>query len=337
MTVSPTIVPVNTAIENWLSVLDKINELIDFADNYTVSVDTSANGSLSTGNGYVNGIFSALTLACSTIRGGNVQANGTLTIYANLISVGNSTVNTVANSTQITVSKIVLGNTTVGFIANTTGIRLNGKDYANLDPFVIVANNGVDIGTRPRINFIEGDNITLDVVDDAGNSEVMVTINSTGGGGNASVAGTNTQVQYNDSGNMGAGAGLTFIKTSNTLNVANAVNTQVLLFPMARFNQIYANSATVSSVVLDSFFLADYRSAKYLLTIKDNTANAYQTTEILAIHNDGAAQMTEYGTIFTNTDIATFTVSTNATHMILNYAGGTANTTIKGIRELIAV
>jgi hypothetical protein len=39
-----------------------------------------------------------------------------------------------------------------------------------------------------------------------------------------SVAGSNTQVQFNDSGFSNASAGFTFIKTSNTLNVSNNVN-----------------------------------------------------------------------------------------------------------------
>src|SRR5688572_8841131 len=115
-----TIVPVNTAIENFQSVFDKINLLIDLANQYAVTVDLTANGSVSTGNGFVNGIFSSTTFAATTIRGGNVQSQGTLAIFANTWSLGNSTVNTVANSTQITALIITLGNTTVGFMANTT-------------------------------------------------------------------------------------------------------------------------------------------------------------------------------------------------------------------------
>src|SRR5678815_2107665 len=106
MTVS--IVPVNTAIENFQSVFDKINLLIDLANQYAVTVDLTANGSVSTGNGFVNGIFAANTFAANVIRGGNVQANGTLAIYCSTLSVGNSTVNTVANSTQITASNLTV-------------------------------------------------------------------------------------------------------------------------------------------------------------------------------------------------------------------------------------
>jgi hypothetical protein len=43
-------------------------------------------------------------------------------------------------------------------------------------------NTGADVGTRPRLNFIEGANITLTVSDDAGSDEIDITIASTASG-----------------------------------------------------------------------------------------------------------------------------------------------------------
>lgn len=48
-------------------------------------------------------------------------------------------------------------------------------------------NSGADIGTRPRLNLIEGANIALTIADDAGDNEVDITITSSGGGGSADV------------------------------------------------------------------------------------------------------------------------------------------------------
>lgn len=42
-------------------------------------------------------------------------------------------------------------------------------------------NSGATVGTRRRLNLIEGSGVTLTIADDAGNEEVDVTINSTGG------------------------------------------------------------------------------------------------------------------------------------------------------------
>jgi len=323
--------------KNFLSVFTKINLLIDLANQYAVTVDLTANGSVSTGNGFVNGIFASNTFAANVIRGGNVQANGTLAIFANTWSLGNSTVNTVANSTQITALNITLGNTTVGFMANTTLIRLNSKTYSNLDPHVVVANNNVNIGDRPRVNFLQGGTTSIAVVDNVANNTVDITISSTGGSGNGVPSGSNTTVQFNDSGTFGGSSGFVFDKTTNNASLANTLTLNILNFGEGRMSQIYANSSVLTEIVLDSFFLADYRSAKYQLSIKDNTANAYQTTEILLIHAGGQAYMTEYATIFTNTDIASFTATVNTTHLILGYTGATNNTTVKGFRQAIAV
>jgi hypothetical protein len=48
---------------------------------------------------------------------------------------------------------------------------------------VAVENNGTLVGTRRTINFIPGTNVTLNIADDAGNEEVDVTINASGGAG----------------------------------------------------------------------------------------------------------------------------------------------------------
>ena len=46
---------------------------------------------------------------------------------------------------------------------------------------------GSAAGTRRKINFIAGSNVTITAADDSGNEEVDVTINATGGGGGVSL------------------------------------------------------------------------------------------------------------------------------------------------------
>jgi len=46
-------------------------------------------------------------------------------------------------------------------------------------------NAGADIGTRPRLNFNEGANITLTIMDDAIDNEIDIDIAAAGGGGTA--------------------------------------------------------------------------------------------------------------------------------------------------------
>ena len=49
-------------------------------------------------------------------------------------------------------------------------------------------NSGATVGTRRRLNFIEGSNITLTIADDAGNEEVDITIAASGGGSGHTIA-----------------------------------------------------------------------------------------------------------------------------------------------------
>ena len=59
---------------------------------------------------------------------------------------------------------------------------------ADTNARIAVEKNGSSIGTRRSINFIEGSNVNLTIVDDASSEEVDVTINSTAsGGGGASL------------------------------------------------------------------------------------------------------------------------------------------------------
>lgn len=63
--------------------------------------------------------------------------------------------------------------------------NLSGQ-LADAQKVTIRRNSGGDVGTRSRLNLIEGANVTLTVADDAGGQEVDITIASSGGGGGAS-------------------------------------------------------------------------------------------------------------------------------------------------------
>ncbi len=63
-------------------------------------------------------------------------------------------------------------------------------DHSSASRVTVRKNSGADVGTRARINLIEGSNITLTVADDAGGGEVDVTIAASGGGGGGGNVGT---------------------------------------------------------------------------------------------------------------------------------------------------
>ena len=63
-------------------------------------------------------------------------------------------------------------------------------DVAVTGTLVVRKNSGADVGTRPRLNFIEGSNVTLTVADDAGGDEIDITIDAALAGGTISGSGT---------------------------------------------------------------------------------------------------------------------------------------------------
>ena len=65
-------------------------------------------------------------------------------------------------------------------------------------------NSGATVGTRRRINFIEGSNITLTIADDAGSEEVDVTINASGSGAASSGVGLLFEAEQGEEGQRGA-------------------------------------------------------------------------------------------------------------------------------------
>lgn len=87
---SRTISNVVIASDSFYSWVVKTNETIEvLLDTVTVKANTA--GDLTSGNGFVNGIFGANTLTATDIRGGNVTTNSVVTFTTNT-NIGNSTV-----------------------------------------------------------------------------------------------------------------------------------------------------------------------------------------------------------------------------------------------------
>lgn len=83
---------------------------------------------------------------------------------------------------------------------------------------------------------------------------------------------------------------------------------------------------------VDSFLINTYRSAEYSVSIKDNVANGYQFTKVLVIHDGTNAYLTEYGTVYSNASLGTFTTLQNTTAVCLAFTPTSANSTINGTR-----
>ena len=108
-----------------------------------------------------------LTALAGLATTGLIARTGAGTAATRSVAVGGTAGLSVSNGDG------VAGNPTINFGSTNDS---NGRVAVN-------KNSGATVGTRRRINFIEGSNVTLTVADDAGNEEVDVTIAATGGGG----------------------------------------------------------------------------------------------------------------------------------------------------------
>lgn len=124
---------INAAADTFNVWLSKTNLVLNAISTVVMTVNSSAGGDITTGNGSVNGVFGATILVTPTLRGGNVTTTNVLTIVSNvtignssMVTVGNSTINATMNSSLLTV-----GNINVGTLTATTGIFPAGITYSN--------------------------------------------------------------------------------------------------------------------------------------------------------------------------------------------------------------
>lgn len=156
----------------------------------------SVSGNITAGNVRYNGIIS--TVGNATM--GNIASTGAVSAYGNvtggnLITGGNITGNIITATTQFSTTGTVNG----GNITATGTVSAGGNVIAQ----GIVSATGNIKTAQYFIGNFQG-NIT----------------------GNLSVGGSNTQVLFNNNGNVGAAGGLTYNSGSNTLGVLGVVSAQ---------------------------------------------------------------------------------------------------------------
>ena len=138
-----TITPINPVTDTIDTVINQVNAVIDVIATEALTANNNANGGFVTGNSQLFGIFTANTIAVyDELRGGNVQSGGLLTLGSNLtqnnsykITLGNTSVNAVVNSTVFTIANnshdstlnkidLRIGTNSVNSIVNSTSFFL---------------------------------------------------------------------------------------------------------------------------------------------------------------------------------------------------------------------
>jgi hypothetical protein len=134
-----------------------------FLDGY--SRNTSLDGYVPTSR--------TITAGTGLTGGGTLAANRTISLQSGLLDgyALTSTVTSLTNNLQAQIN----------FVEDTLDGYIEG--------ITVRRNTGSNIGTQPRINFIEGSGVNLSITNDSGNSEIDITISSSGGSGSGTVVG----------------------------------------------------------------------------------------------------------------------------------------------------
>ncbi len=94
--------------------------------------------------------------------------------------------------------------------------------------------------------------------------------------------------------------------------------------------------SSTSATTVASHAAATYRSVKYQVQITQGSA--YHSTELNAIHDGTTVYLTEYGTIFSGSSLATFDATISSGNMLLQVTmGSNTSSTIKVISSAISV
>jgi hypothetical protein len=108
---------------------------------------------------------------------------------------------------------------------------------------------------------------------------------------------------------------------------------------ITQFNPITNGAFTTtgtSAQTIDSYLMASYTSAEYLVNISDNNANNHYTSKILTAHNGSSVYSTEYAAVTTTaTSLGVFSVSTDGTSLQLVFTPTSSNTSVKFVRVTV--
>ena len=86
---------------------------------------------------------------------------------------------------------------------------------------------------------------------------------------------------------------------------------------------------------IDSFSTVSYRTAEYIISVKDNTANNYYSSKLLVTHDDGNAYITEYAMIVSNSSVGTFSATIASSNVLVQFTPTPSNTTVKFAKVIL--
>lgn len=341
------------------------NNTFDFHRSITNQIATAlrnivvtTNQNVATGNAIVNGYITAngiiansliidgtvtLNVATSNLIINGLTSNTGIftTLTANILNVVNT-----ANIADLTVNTVVIealsGNSanvnTLNVVQTLNTSNLIATGVANIASIIGVANavitqllsNVIIANTQLKIGNSASGNITINFPNTIqSNGSYFLNGNGSWALPVSAAAGSNTQVQYNNSGVVAGNSNFTFNVSAATLQVSNSITSNQYYFGNTTTGNITAQKritlASAGDQIIDSFSTSSFRSAKYFIQAANTTSNSYYFTDINIIHNGNTTPIWIQSVNYSNTEFVSISVYANSTAVIVN-----ANPTLTG-------
>lgn len=296
----------------------------------TASQPTIDHNSLSNyvANKHIDHTTVSLTAGNGLSGGGDISASRSFAVVANSGIVANSTgvFADGANGISITAAGInVLTNN--GLVSNSTGVFAVGANGVSVTAagINIVAGNTQLVSNTTGVWVAQGNIDHNSLANFVANKHIdHTTVSVTAGNGltgGGDISATRSLAVV-------AGTGI----VSNATGVhANSTYIQSLL----NISNGQVTTAGLTAQNVDSFTIAGYMGAEYLVSVSDVNANNKYISKLIVMHDGSTAQITEYGSITSNSAVGVFSATQNATHIALQFTPSLANTTVKYTRTVV--
>lgn len=191
----------------------------------------------------------------------------------------------------------------------------------------------INVSSDTWLSWITKDNDSIGALS---NNAVVVAGNSagdmvTGNGFVVGILGANTIVASTlRGGNVTASGNLTIsgnVSLTGNIAYSGAVST----------GGATVTTTGTSAQIVDRFALATFRTGKYIVSANNNTANGYQSTEIMLIHDGTNVLITEYASLASNGTLGVFTANTQGANVNLIYTPAFSNVTLSIHRTFLIV
>jgi hypothetical protein len=257
-----------------------------------------------------------------------IQFNNTGEFGASANLTFDSTTNLLTLTGNITASNANLGNvTTANYLVSSSGcvtisgatIAVSGNNagiFASLidDINLGLASNIIMGGSTSNVT-IQGNLVANNNVSVTGNVSGNLITGTLTTASQPNITSTGTLASLSVSGNASSG-NLTVVNTIDAVNI--------------KVTDLYSKRPAIpvtSNTLIDSFPVAQFRSAKY--TMRAGDGGDYQALEVLLVHNDINSIITVYGSLSTSgTDLVTFDTDISAGNVNVYATAVGANTNL---------